>query len=226
MLKHSIMNCRSRHGVNLEGLLTWAFEFEDQPYFDGFRDPGHQRHRQAGAELLPDGGTDARQPGQGDQQRRARVDEILRTACAGSPTSTAWPARDREMAVMAWNYHDDDVAAPPRRSRLRSRAFRRGEGRAGAHFRIDETTATLTRCGRNGFAAETDARAVRAAGGSRTARAAGVAAVGSGGKGRGADGVLVAPSGSIVAAVELVACRSASSCLESEPGRGGARPPP
>ena len=26
-----------RHQVNLEGLLTWAFEFEGQPYFDGFR---------------------------------------------------------------------------------------------------------------------------------------------------------------------------------------------
>ena len=25
------------HGVNLEGALTWAFEFEDQPYFAGFR---------------------------------------------------------------------------------------------------------------------------------------------------------------------------------------------
>ncbi|HEY4934137.1 MAG TPA: beta-xylosidase, partial [Terriglobales bacterium] len=26
------------HGVNLLGAVTWAFEFEDQPYFDGFRD--------------------------------------------------------------------------------------------------------------------------------------------------------------------------------------------
>src|SRR5213076_410119 len=26
-----------RHGVNIEGALTWAFEFEDQPYFAGFR---------------------------------------------------------------------------------------------------------------------------------------------------------------------------------------------
>ncbi len=23
--------------VDLQGILTWAFEFEDQPYFDGFR---------------------------------------------------------------------------------------------------------------------------------------------------------------------------------------------
>lgn len=26
------------HGVNLLGSVTWAFEFENQPYFDGFRD--------------------------------------------------------------------------------------------------------------------------------------------------------------------------------------------
>src|SRR5204863_7998055 len=27
----------ARHGVNLEGALTWAFEFEHQPWFAGFR---------------------------------------------------------------------------------------------------------------------------------------------------------------------------------------------
>jgi xylan 1,4-beta-xylosidase len=27
-----------RHGVNLLGAVSWAFEFEGQPYFDGFRD--------------------------------------------------------------------------------------------------------------------------------------------------------------------------------------------
>ena len=27
-----------KHGVNLAGVVTWAFEFEDQPYFAGFRD--------------------------------------------------------------------------------------------------------------------------------------------------------------------------------------------
>src|SRR5439155_2781919 len=27
----------AKHGVNLEGALTWAFEFEDQPPFAGFR---------------------------------------------------------------------------------------------------------------------------------------------------------------------------------------------
>ena len=34
---------REMHGVNLEGALTWAFEFEDQPYFAGFPRAGEQR---------------------------------------------------------------------------------------------------------------------------------------------------------------------------------------
>src|SRR5258705_12417426 len=28
----------AKHDVNFEGAVTWAFEFEGQPYFDGFRD--------------------------------------------------------------------------------------------------------------------------------------------------------------------------------------------
>jgi xylan 1,4-beta-xylosidase len=32
-----------RYGVNLEGALTWAFEFEDQPPFAGFRAAGQRR---------------------------------------------------------------------------------------------------------------------------------------------------------------------------------------
>ena len=28
----------AKQGVNLEGAVTWAFEFENQPFFDGFRD--------------------------------------------------------------------------------------------------------------------------------------------------------------------------------------------
>ena len=33
----SILELAARHKANIEGMLTWAFEFEGQPYFDGFR---------------------------------------------------------------------------------------------------------------------------------------------------------------------------------------------
>src|SRR5262249_44501365 len=32
-----IQQLADKYGLNLEGVLTWAFEFENQPYFDGFR---------------------------------------------------------------------------------------------------------------------------------------------------------------------------------------------
>lgn len=34
---NNIYKLADRHKGNMEGMLTWAFEFEDQPYFDGFR---------------------------------------------------------------------------------------------------------------------------------------------------------------------------------------------
>src|SRR4029079_9952863 len=34
---HRQHDLAARHGVNLEGALTWAFEFENQPWFAGFR---------------------------------------------------------------------------------------------------------------------------------------------------------------------------------------------
>ena len=33
----NIFELAERHGVNVRGAVTWAFEFEGQPYFDGFR---------------------------------------------------------------------------------------------------------------------------------------------------------------------------------------------
>jgi xylan 1,4-beta-xylosidase len=31
------LDLAAKYGVNFEGALTWAFTFEDQPYFAGFR---------------------------------------------------------------------------------------------------------------------------------------------------------------------------------------------
>jgi xylan 1,4-beta-xylosidase len=102
------------HGVNLLGSVTWAFEFEGQPYFDGFRD-------------LATNGIDKpvlnvfRMLG---QMRGSRLgvttgggvplDSIRDRGVRGRPDISALAARDeRSIAVMVWNYHDDDLPAPP-----------------------------------------------------------------------------------------------------------------
>ena len=33
-----IYDLADHFGVNLKGIVTWAFEFEDQPWFNGYRD--------------------------------------------------------------------------------------------------------------------------------------------------------------------------------------------
>jgi xylan 1,4-beta-xylosidase len=112
MLKNSI-DLAARHGVNLEGLLTWAFEFEDQPYFDGFRTlatngiskPVMNVFRMAG--LL--GGNRIRLTSDG----ALGLDEILNNGIRNRPdVDGIATASDRQIAVMLWNYHDDGVPAP------------------------------------------------------------------------------------------------------------------
>ena len=112
MLKHSI-ELADRHGVNLEGLLTWAFEFEDQPYFDGLRSlatngidkPVMNVFRMAG--LMRGNRVKVTSSG------ALGVDEILKNSVLKQPDIDGMAtAADREMAVMVWNYHDDDAPAP------------------------------------------------------------------------------------------------------------------
>jgi xylan 1,4-beta-xylosidase len=102
------------HKVNLLGSVTWAFEFEEQPYFAGFRD-------------LATNGIDKpvlnvfRMLGMmsGDRLRvrsssAASVEQIRDNGVRADPDVYAIAARSaRDLTVLVWNYHDDDVAAPP-----------------------------------------------------------------------------------------------------------------
>ncbi len=108
------MELADRHGVNLEGALTWAFEFEDQPYFAGFRS-------------LATCGIDLpvlnvfRMFGEMHGDRVAvsssgavALDDILRGGVRAAPDVSALAAvGDKTLSLLAWHYHDDDIAGPP-----------------------------------------------------------------------------------------------------------------
>jgi xylan 1,4-beta-xylosidase len=100
-----------RRGVNLIGAVNWSFEFEDQPWFAGFRDlatngvnkPVLNVFRMLGmmrGERLAVAG------GSGYDAVR-----ILNEGVRGAATDIdAIASRDgRQVAVLVWNYHDDDV---------------------------------------------------------------------------------------------------------------------
>ena len=109
----------AKHGVNFEGAVTWAFEFEGQPYFDGFRD-------------LATNGLDKpvlnvfRMFGLMGNQRLAAVSsgaiplaDMVKSGVKGKEDVGALASRgDRSIAIMVWNYHDDDLPSEPARIEL------------------------------------------------------------------------------------------------------------
>ena len=108
-----IHDLAERDGVNLEGALTWAFEFEDQPYFAGFRsltsngiDKPVLNVFRMFARM-----TGRRLPVQSDGA--LPLEEILRNGVRGKPDVSALASLDqRKLSLLVWHYHDDDVPGP------------------------------------------------------------------------------------------------------------------
>jgi xylan 1,4-beta-xylosidase len=101
-----------RHGVNLMGIVTWAFEFEDQPYFAGFRElatngvdkPVLNVFRMLG--MLGGDWVNVQSNG------ALPLSKILREGVVDAPDINVMATRrPRELDILVWNYHDDDVAA-------------------------------------------------------------------------------------------------------------------
>jgi xylan 1,4-beta-xylosidase len=101
------------HGVNLMGAVTWAFEFEDQPYFYGFRDlstNGLAKPVLNVFRMLGQMGGDRVQVHSSGALALAAVRD---TGVREKPDVAALASRqDRSIAVLVWNYHDDDKPAP------------------------------------------------------------------------------------------------------------------
>jgi xylan 1,4-beta-xylosidase len=127
----------ARHGVNLQGALTWAFEFEDQPYFAGFRQLNSN-----GLDLpvinvfrmfaRMDG---RRVPATSTQQRS--LDDILANGVRAAPDVGVLASRsDDTIAILVWHYHDDDVPGPAAAIDLSIANLGGAQPRI-THFRID-----------------------------------------------------------------------------------------
>lgn len=131
-----------KHGVNLEGALTWGFEFEDQPYFALFRVmstngltlPVFNVHRM----MAKMSGQRIDAVSTGD----LGVEEIIRAGVRGAQDvaaiSSLNPAK-KEIAVLVWNYHDDDVPGPVAAVDLAVAGLPAGVTQVKlVHYRVDE----------------------------------------------------------------------------------------
>ena len=131
-----------RRHLKLEGVLTWAFEFEDQPYFAGFR-----QLTSAGIDLpvinmfkifAKMGGNYV--TAVSDHQRP--LDDVMDNGVRGEPDVGSVATLDKgKLSILVWHYHDDDLAGPTASVHLDIKdlphAFARGA--VLTHYRIDQT---------------------------------------------------------------------------------------
>jgi xylan 1,4-beta-xylosidase len=129
----------AKHGVNLEGALTWAFEFEDQPYFAGFR-------------ALATNGIDlpvlnvfrmfAKMSGQRvstESSAEVPLERILSAGVREQPDVGAVAIVDgARLAVLLWHYHDDDVAGPDAEVKLSVAGLPTAAAARLTEYRIDD----------------------------------------------------------------------------------------
>ncbi len=156
----------ARHGVNLEGALTWAFEFEDQPYFAGFRalatngiplpvlNVFRMFSKMGGRRVAA------------ESSAQVPLDAMLREGVRGAPDVAALASAEASrLAVMVWHYHDDDVPGPDAAVELAvaglPAAVDRGEARPLPHRRAPRQR--LRRLEEDGLAPRPRPRSVQGA---------------------------------------------------------------
>ena len=140
MLKN-ILELADAGKANIAGMLTWAFEFEDQPYFDGFRTlatngidkPVLNVFRMAG--LMRGDRVTTQSSG------RVPLPTLEKDGVRATPDLDAFAvASNHEVSILAWNYHDDDVAGPDANVQLTVAGIPSAARRVlVCHYRIDES---------------------------------------------------------------------------------------
>lgn len=134
-----IMDLDEAYGTNIIGAVNWSFEFENQPWFYGFRElatngidkPVLNVFRMLGMM------TGNRVAVSGDLAYNAR--SIIDSGVRGALTDVnALASRDKKsVAVMLWNYHDDDITEGVAEVELQVKniPFRKATL---SHYRIDQ----------------------------------------------------------------------------------------
>jgi xylan 1,4-beta-xylosidase len=112
MLARSAELARLR-GVNLQGAVTWAFEFEDQPWFAGFRELATNGIDKPVMSVFRMFGMLQGKQLAVSSSGAEGIGEIEKRSVAGTPDVSAIATRDGNSAdVLVWNYEDEDLPAP------------------------------------------------------------------------------------------------------------------
>jgi xylan 1,4-beta-xylosidase len=130
-----------RH-IHLEGAVSWSFEFEDQPWFAGYRQLAtngvdlpvlnvFRLFAKLGTTQLA-ATSDAQVP----------LEEVMAKGVQGQADvgTIATRTADGHLALLLWHYHDDDVAGPDAQLSISLKGLKAAPGTA-TLWRVDKTHA-------------------------------------------------------------------------------------
>ena len=128
-----------KHGVNLEGALTWAFEFESQPYFAGFRVLASNGIALPVLNVFRMFGQMSGRRLAVDSDGAVSLEAILKKGVRDKADVSALASLDeKKLCVLVWHYHDDDVPGPDAAVELTVQGLDKSlKGARLAHYRID-----------------------------------------------------------------------------------------
>ena len=128
-----------KRGVTLDGALTWAFEFEDQPWFPGYRqlstngiDLPVLNVFRLFAKMGPD-----QVAATSDAQ--VALDDIEANGVQKAPDVGVLATRtaDHKLEIFVWHYHDDDLSGPVASVALHIAGLGKAKSVAVTQWRVD-----------------------------------------------------------------------------------------
>ncbi len=134
-----IWELAEKRGVNLEGVLSWSFEFESQPWFAGYRQLAtngvnlpvlnvFRMFSQLGPERV-----------QAASDAQVALETVIADGVRQDPDVGVLATRDENgrLAVLLWHYHDDDLPGPDAALKLSIRGLGRAQVKAASLWRVD-----------------------------------------------------------------------------------------
>ncbi len=107
-----IYELMDKYDVNLKGILSWSFEFENQKWFDGFRDLATNGVDKPVLNVFRMYGMMSGQRILAESDKQYLADQVIKNGVQGATSDIdAFATKnDQSFDIMVWNYHDDDLA--------------------------------------------------------------------------------------------------------------------
>jgi xylan 1,4-beta-xylosidase len=139
----NILGLARQERVNVLGVVTWAFEFEDQPYFAGFRELATNGVDKPVLNAFRMLGMLGSERVKATSSSSLSTEDVVHNGVRARPDINVIATRrdngkGREIEILVWNYHDDDVLFPAAAIDLAIKGLP-AEAKRGLleHFRVD-----------------------------------------------------------------------------------------